>query len=140
MTYALRRGAAYVCQMDANGSHDAADLPRLIMAAHTADVALGSRWVTGGAVEGWPLRRRLLSRFGRAYASAADLRGDGYMFQVEMTYRAVSLGFEVVELPIVFTDRRVGGSKMSRSIVFEAARRVPLLRLAAVRGRVPGTG
>ncbi len=161
MTYALRRGAAYVCQMDADGSHDAADLPRLIMAAHTADVALGSRWVAGGAVEGWPLRRHLLSRFGGAYASAAlgmpirdptggfkcfraaalrsvglaDLRGDGYVFQVETTYRALCLGLRVVEVPILFRERVRGRSKLTSAIAFEAAWRTPLLRWSVPAAR-----
>jgi dolichol-phosphate mannosyltransferase len=166
--WALERDYAYVLEMDCDFSHPPSRIPALLVAAGAggADLVLGSRYVAGGGVEDWSLVRRLISRGGCFYArtllgiGVRDLTGgfkcfrrevlealdldavdaQGYMFQVEMTYRAVRLGFRVVELPIVFTDRRVGGSKMSRSIVLEAARRVPLLRLAALRGRVPTAG
>ncbi len=164
--WALERDYAYVLEMDCDFSHPVSRVPALLDAAENgADLVLGSRYVPGGGVEDWSLARRLISRGGCWYArtllqvGVRDLTGgfkcfrrevleavdldavdaQGYMFQVEMTYRALRLGFRVVELPIVFTDRRVGGSKMSRSIVLEAARRVPLLRLAAARGRVPAT-
>src|SRR4051794_24676134 len=163
--WALARDYAYVLEMDCDFSHPVDRIPALLAAAaNGADVVLGSRYVAGGGVEDWSLARRLISRGGCWYArtllqvGVRDLTGgfkcfrravletvdldavdaQGYMFQVEMTYRALRLGFRVVELPIVFTDRRVGGSKMSRSIVLEAAGRVPLLRLAAARGRVAG--
>jgi dolichol-phosphate mannosyltransferase len=152
---ALRGGADLVAQMDADFSHDPADLPRLIAGTAHADLVLGSRYIGGGAVEQWGLGRRLISRGGSAYARTAlgigirDLTGGykvfrravleaieldsiaalGYAFQVETTYRAIKAGFRVVELPITFRDRRVGQSKMSRRIVLEAAWRVPGMRL-----------
>jgi dolichol-phosphate mannosyltransferase len=155
---ALAGGAELVAQMDADFSHDPADLPRLIDALDDADLALGSRYVEGGGVVDWGPGRRAISRWGSAYARAAlgigirDLTGGfkvfrrvvleaidlesiaalGYAFQVETTYRAIRRGFRVVEVPITFRDRRVGQSKMSGSIVFEAALRVPAMR---VRGR-----
>jgi dolichol-phosphate mannosyltransferase len=152
---ALEGGAALVAQMDADFSHDPNDLPRLIAAAEHADLVLGSRYVDGGAVTDWGPLRRLISRGGSAYARTVlgvgvrDLTGGfkvfrravleaiepetvashGYAFQVETTYRAVRAGFRVVEVPITFADRRVGESKMSGSIVLEAALRVPALRI-----------
>jgi len=141
-------------QMDADFSHDPAYLPRLLDAARGADLVLGSRYVAGGGVADWGMTRRFISRGGSAYARAVlglrlhDLTGGykcwrsevlraidldtissrGYAFQVEMTYRAVHAGFEVVEVPIVFRDRHDGSSKMSRAIVAEAFWRVPALR------------
>ena len=156
---ALDGGAELVAQMDADFSHDPADLPRLLAAAAGADLVLGSRYVDGGGVADWGPVRRLISRGGSAYARTLlglglhDLTGGfkvfrravleaieletipslGYAFQVETTYRAVRAGFEVVEVPIVFRDRRVGESKMTGSIVIEAARRVPMMRLSRPR-------
>ncbi len=153
---ALDRGAGLVAQMDADWSHDPGDLPRLVAAADSADLVLGSRYVAGGGVADWGPVRRLISRGGSAYARALlglairDLTGGykvfrrevlegidlgsiaslGYAFQVETTYRAARAGFRVVEVPITFSDRRVGESKMSGSIVVEAALRVPAMRLA----------
>ena len=152
---ALDAGAELIAQMDADFSHDPADLPRLIAAVGDADLAVGSRYVEGGGVAQWGPTRRLISRGGSAYARAIlgvrvnDLTAGlkvyrrevlqgidletiasiGYAFQVETTYRAVKAGFRVVEVPIVFRDRRVGESKMSGAIVWEAAMRVPLMRL-----------
>ena len=152
---ALAGGAAVIAQMDADFSHDPADLPRLLEALEHADLVLGSRYVAGGGVADWGPVRRLISRGGSAYARALlgvginDLTGGfkafrrpvleaieletipslGYSFQVETTYRALRAGFRVVEVPIVFRDRRVGESKMSGSIVIEAALRVPAMRL-----------
>jgi dolichol-phosphate mannosyltransferase len=142
--------------MDAGFSHDPAYLPALIDAAGCADLVLGSRYVPGGGVRDWGLMRRLVSRGGCFYARAVlgvrvrdltggfkcfrrealeaidlqSVRSEGYAFQVELTYRAIARGLRVVELPIVFADRRVGASKMSRRIVAEAAWMVPRLRLA----------
>ena len=156
--HAMAGGAGLVAQMDADLSHDPEDLPRLLEAVRHADLVLGSRYVPGGGVEEWGAVRRAISRGGSVYARRAlgvsirDLTGGfkifrrpvleaidlpslaslGYAFQVETTYRALRRGFRVVELPIVFRDRRVGESKMSKRIVLEAAWRVPLLRL---RGR-----
>lgn len=156
---ALEGGAELVAQMDADFSHDPADLPRLLAAAADADLVLGSRYVDGGGVVEWGPTRRLISRGGSAYARAIlnvdvnDLTGGfkvfrrrvlerieletiasiGYAFQVETTFRAVRAGFRVVEVPIVFHDRRVGESKMSGAIVWEAAWRVPRMRLGMWR-------
>jgi dolichol-phosphate mannosyltransferase len=142
--------------MDADFSHDPADLPRLLAAAEDADVVLGSRYVRGGGVAEWGPTRRLISRGGSAYARTvlgveiSDLTGGfkvfhrrvleaialetvmslGYAFQVETTYRALRAGFRVVEVPIVFRERRIGQSKMTGMIVLEAALRVPMMRLA----------
>lgn len=150
----LAAGAGLVCQMDADFSHNPADLPRLIAAAADADLVLGSRYVPGGGVVDWGPLRRLISRLGSGYARRVlgipvrDLTGGfkvfraevleaidlesipslGYSFQIETTYRAIRAGFRVVEVPIVFCDRRVGDSKMSGGIVVEAALRVPAMR------------
>ena len=154
--HALAEGAGYVMEMDSDFSHDPADLARLLAAARgDADLALGSRYTPGGGVSDWGLLRRLISEGGSTYArivlglKVRDLTGGfkcfrrevleaidldtiqarGYAFQVEMTYRAIERGFEVVEVPIVFRDREAGSSKMNRAIVLEAIWRVPLLRL-----------
>jgi len=155
---ALDEGADLIVQMDVDFSHDPTDVPRLLAAMADADLALGSRYVAGGGVGEWGRVRRAISRSGSVYArlwlgiGVRDLTGGfkcyrrqvleairpesvgalGYAFQVETTYRAELAGFRIVEVPIVFSDRRVGESKMSRSIVAEAAVRVPLMRL---RGR-----
>ena len=152
---ALAGGADLVAQMDADFSHDPADLPRLLAAAERSDLVLGSRYVAGGGVADWGPLRRAISRGGSSYARAflgvgiADLTGgfkvfrrpvlegidlesisvQGYAFQIETTYRAIRAGFRVAEVPIVFSDRRVGESKMSSRIVLEAALRVPAMRL-----------
>jgi dolichol-phosphate mannosyltransferase len=153
--YALEHGAAYVMEMDSDFSHDPADLARLLDAVRRgADLALGSRYVPGGGVEAWGLLRRVISEGGSAYARAVlgvkvrdltggfkcfrrevleaihfdSVRSQGYAFQVELTYRALRAGFEVVEVPIVFRDRERGTSKMSWRIAAEAMWLVPRLR------------
>jgi dolichol-phosphate mannosyltransferase len=159
---ALAAGAELVLEMDCDFSHDPNDVPRLLAAAADADLVLGSRYVAGGRTENWGLTRRAISAGGSLYARlllwarVRDLTGGfkcyrrevletidlgavasrGYAFQVETTYRALRAGFRVVEIPITFVDREVGGSKMSRAIVLEAAWKVPALRLAALRGRL----
>jgi dolichol-phosphate mannosyltransferase len=156
---ALADGAELVLELDCDFSHDPKDVPRLVAAAERADLVLGSRYVAGGGTENWGLLRRAISRWGSLYAQVLlglrvrDLTGGfkcyrrrvletidldairsrGYAFQIETTYRAVRAGFRVVEIPIRFTDREVGGSKMSRSIVLEAIWKVPALRLASRR-------
>lgn len=151
---ALAGGASTIVQMDADFSHDPAYLPELIAATRQADLAIGSRYVRGGGVENWGALRRAISRGGSTYArimlgvGVRDLTGGfkawrrkalqridldqvatrGYAFQVEMTYRALGAGLEVVEVPIIFRDRDLGASKMSRSIFFEAIWRVPAMR------------
>ena len=146
-------------EMDADGSHQPEQLPRLLVALRGADLVLGSRWVPGGAVLNWPLSRQLLSRAGNAYARLAlgiplrDATGGfrafrrgtlekldtegvasaGYCFQVDLAWRALQRDLRVVEVPITFVERTVGRSKMSQAIVVEA-----LLRLTqwGVRRRV----
>ncbi len=158
---ALAGGAGLILQMDSDFSHDPSDLPRLIEATAGADLAIGSRYVEGGRIEDWGPLRRAISRGGSAYARAVlglgvgDLTGGfkcfrrevlealdldsiaahGYVFQVEMTYRALAAGFTVRELPITFRDRSEGESKMSAAIVAEAVWQVPLLRLEDRRRR-----
>lgn len=148
--WGLARGYQALCEMDADGSHDPADLPRLIGALAGADLAIGSRYVPGGTVRDWAPHRLALSRYGNRYVSlctglpvadstsgfrayrgalleALDLttiRSEGYSFQVEMALRAWRAGFRVVELPITFVERREGASKISRAIVIEALWRV----------------
>ena len=155
--HALAAGAQLVCEMDADLSHDPRHLPALLAAAEGADVVLGSRYVPGGGVTDWGLMRRLLSRGGCAYArwilglpqrdltggfkvlrrrvlEAIELetvRSQGYVFQIEVTYRAVLAGFRVVEVPITFRERDAGASKMSSRIALEAMWRVPGLRRSA---------
>jgi dolichol-phosphate mannosyltransferase len=151
---ALAEGAGLVLEMDSDFSHDPAYLPRLLEAAQCADLVLGSRYVEGGGVTEWTALRRAISRGGSTYArlvlglGVRDLTGGfkcfrrevleaidldsvqsrGYAFQVELTYRASRLGFKVVEVPIVFRDRRAGSSKMGLPIAVEAAWRLPALR------------
>jgi dolichol-phosphate mannosyltransferase len=151
---ALEGGAEIVLQMDADFSHDPADIPRLLGAAERADLVIGSRYVAGGHVADWGPLRRAISRGGSAYARAVlsvgirDLTGGfkairrevleaidldsiaslGYAFQVEVTFRAIRSGFRVMEVPITFRDRRVGQSKMTGAIVAEAALGVPRMR------------
>jgi dolichol-phosphate mannosyltransferase len=160
---ALADGAELVLEMDCDFSHDPNDVPRLLAAIERgADLALGSRYVPGGGVRNWGLVRRLISAGGSLYArvllgvEVRDLTGGfkcyrrgvleaidldaveskGYAFQIETTYRVLRAGFKVVEVPITFADREVGGSKMSKVIVAEAIWKVPGLRLAAVFGRL----
>ncbi|HWT90533.1 MAG TPA: polyprenol monophosphomannose synthase [Solirubrobacterales bacterium] len=151
---ALAGGAGFVLEMDSDFSHDPAYLPALLEAAERADLVLGSRYVEGGGVSDWGPLRRAVSRGGSAYArlvlgvEVRDLTGGfkcfrrevleatdldaistrGYAFQVEVTYRAIRLGFKVVEVPIIFRERRVGTSKMDLGIVAEAVWRLPKLR------------
>ncbi len=158
--WALERPYSHVVEMDADLSHPVSALPRLLAASARAELVLGSRYVPGGRVVGWPPSRRLISRFGCLYAQAllgvhvADLTGGykcfrrevlerldlgavhagGYAFQIELTYRTLRMGGRVVEIPITFEDRAHGVSKMSRAIVLEAAWKVPALRLRALRG------
>ena len=161
---ALAAGADYIFEMDADFSHDPADLPRLLAAAEAgADVVLGSRYAPGGGVEGWSVHREIVSRAGGRYARAVlrstvrdltggfkcfradalrdigldDLVSDGYAFQVEATFRAERSGLRVQEVPIVFRERRAGKSKMSATIAAEALWRVLEMRIAARRLPAP---
>src|SRR5437588_3540680 len=152
--HALAGGARLVIEMDADFSHEPRYLGPLLEAANEADLVLGSRYVEGGGVRDWGVLRRIISRGGGLYArvvlgvdirdltggfkcirrqvlEAIDLesvRAEGYVFQVEVTYRALLAGFRVVEIPIVFRDRTDGASKMSARIAAEAMWLVPRLR------------
>jgi dolichol-phosphate mannosyltransferase len=160
--HALATGAELVATIDCDFSHDPEDLPRLVEATSRAGVALGSRYVAGGATENWGALRRFVSRGGSAYARAVlgipvrdttsgfkvyrrevleaihpeRIESRGYAFQIETVYRALRAGFTVEEVPIRFSDRTEGGSKMGPGIVLEAVARVPTLRIAAARGRL----
>jgi dolichol-phosphate mannosyltransferase len=151
---ALAGGAGRVLEMDADFSHDPADVEHLLEASRSADLVLGSRYVDGGGVRDWGALRRIVSRGGSLYArlvlglpvqdltggfkcfnratlEAIDLptvRSQGYAFQIELTYRAARRGLRVVEVPIVFRERHVGVSKMSPRIALEAIWRVPQMR------------
>jgi len=154
--WALKRGYALIAEMDADLSHDPRDLPRLCTAVvvEGAALAVGSRNVPGGGVLGWGLGRHLLSKGGSFYArtvlgldicdfttgfkvyrretllaiDCSSLRSNGYAFQIETTYRVLARGLPVVEVPIVFTDRRVGASKMDLPILLEGVFEVWRLR------------
>jgi dolichol-phosphate mannosyltransferase len=154
--WALARDYGLILEMDCDFSHDPKYLPAMLAAAAEADLVLGSRYVAGGGTVNWGALRKLISRGGSLYArtilglTVRDLTGGfkcfrrevlegidlptvectGYAFQIELTYRAARRGFKVRELPIVFADRRVGLSKMSRRIVLEAIRKVWSIRLS----------
>ncbi|MGH3073899.1 MAG: polyprenol monophosphomannose synthase [Gaiellales bacterium] len=160
---ALEGGAERIVQMDADWSHDPGHLPTLLAALEQADLVIGSRYTPGGAVRDWGRMRRFVSRGGSLFARIVlglgprDLTGGfkawrattlralpldhvhagGYVFQIEMTYLADRFGARIVEVPIVFRDRRVGHSKMSRRIIVEALLLVVALRFAELRGRGP---
>jgi dolichol-phosphate mannosyltransferase len=145
-TYALEHGADSVVQMDADFSHDPNDVPRLLHALNNADLVIGSRYSHGISIINWPLRRLLISIFGNVYANVItgmpykDVTGgfkawradtlknmdmesvhaDGYGFQIAMNYRAWKRKMRIIEVPIIFTERREGQSKMSNAIVKEA--------------------
>ncbi len=168
---ALAGGAELVIEMDADFSHDPHYLGALLEAAAIADLVLGSRYVRGGGVRDWGLARRLISRGGGFYARTIlgievrdltggfkcirrevleaieldSVRAEGYVFQIEVTYRAVLAGFRVREVPIVFRDRTIGASKMSSRIALEAMWLVPRLRrsckhVAGAAQRAPKPG
>ncbi|CAA9551039.1 MAG: Dolichol-phosphate mannosyltransferase in lipid-linked oligosaccharide synthesis cluster [uncultured Thermomicrobiales bacterium] len=159
--HVLSGSAKLIATMDADLSHPVDRLPAMVERASDADLVLGSRYVGGGATVGWPLPRRVLSRFGGLYARTIlglplndltggfkvyrrealagldldHLRADGYGFQIETTWRVIQNGGRVVEVPITFTDRVAGASKLSRHIVLEAALLVWQLRLDRLRSR-----
>jgi len=145
--YALERGFDFIMEMDADFSHNPDDVPRLLEAAQTKDLVIGSRYVNGVNIVNWPFKRLLISYFASKYVrvitgmpikdptggykcfrrkvlESIDLNkilSDGYAFQIEMNFRAWVKGFRIQEIPIVFTERINGVSKMSRNIVWEAA-------------------
>jgi dolichol-phosphate mannosyltransferase len=160
---ALARGYDAVIEMDADLSHSPEDVPRLIDAGSRADVVIGSRYAAGGGTRNWSKNRERLSRAGNAYARAVlrvpvhdatagfriyrravleslpleEVASSGYGFQIEMLWRAWLAGFAVAEIPIVFTERREGVSKMSRAIVAEALKNIAVWGVK--RARPTGT-
>ena len=153
--YALERDYEVVVQMDADMSHDPKDVPFLIEAIENADLAIGSRYISGINVVNWPLQRLIISYGANIYTRLVTrlpvrdatggfkcwrrealeainldgVRSQGYSFQIEMTYRAWLKGFRITEIPIIFVDRTVGESKMTHSIMLEAAVMIPRLRI-----------
>jgi len=159
---ALAAGYDVIVEMDADGSHQPEQLPRLLGALATADVVLGSRWVEGGQVSNWPKSREILSRAGNAYARIAlgiplrdatggyrayrakvlrsfdltTVRSQGYCFQVDLALRSWERGYRIVEVPITFVERELGASKMNRGIVIEAFVRVAVWGVKRRLGQV----
>jgi dolichol-phosphate mannosyltransferase len=168
--WGMERGYAVLVEMDADGSHAPEDLPRLLDALGDADLVIGSRYVPGGRVVNWPRSREVLSRGGNIYSKLAlgvrinditagfrayrrqvleklaldDVASHGYCFQVDLTWRTVRAGFTIVEVPITFTEREIGTSKMSGSIVREALLKVTQWgvrhRVEQARRLLPGNG
>lgn len=158
--YALERDYEAVVQMDADMSHDPKDVPLLIEAIENADLAIGSRYISGINVVNWPLQRLIISYGANIYTRLVTrlpvrdatggfkcwrrealeainldgVRSQGYSFQIEMTYRAWLKGFRITEIPIIFVDRTVGESKMTRSIMLEAVVMIPRLRIWKLLG------
>jgi dolichol-phosphate mannosyltransferase len=150
--WGLERDYATIVEMDADGSHAPEDLPRVLDALGDADLVLGSRYVPGGSVVNWPRRREILSRGANLYSRLAlgvkirditagfrayrrpvleklpldEISSRGYCFQIDLAWRTLQAGFEVVEVPITFTEREIGESKMSGSVISEAGIRVGL--------------
>jgi len=147
MYVALRTDATHILQMDADLSHNPADIPRLLQAAEHAEFVIGSRYVPGGKIENWPIHRRMLSAFANRYIRAitrmtirdctsgfrcwrrealerlplASIRSDGYAFIVELAWEASRAGFRCAEVPITFVERREGASKLSWPVIVESA-------------------
>ena len=147
MYVALRTDATHICQMDADLSHNPADVPRLLHAAEQADFVIGSRYVAGGRIENWPFHRRMLSAIANRYIRAitrlairdctsgfrywrrealerlplASIRSDGYAFIVELAWEASRAGLSCAEVPITFVERREGASKLSSGVIMESA-------------------
>jgi dolichol-phosphate mannosyltransferase len=160
----IDEGYGVLVEMDADGSHQPEELPRLLTALKGADLVLGSRWIPGGRVVNWPRSREILSRGGSTYSrllldvpirdvtggyrafrketleglGMADVASAGYCFQVDLAWRAVKAGFHVVEVPITFVERQRGDSKMSRTIVAEALWRVTAWGVSARAGKLTG--
>lgn len=148
-------GPDFIAQMDADLSHDPIVIPRFLEAIKNCDLVLGSRYILGGRVENWGFLRKLISRFGNTYARLVlrlpyrDLTGGfkcfrrevlenmdldslssvGYNFQIETTYKAHQMGYKIIEVPIVFTERKFGSSKFNLKIILESFFKVLLLKL-----------
>jgi dolichol-phosphate mannosyltransferase len=161
--WGIEHGFDVLVEMDADGSHQPEQLPRLLTALRGADLVLGSRWVPGGEVVNWPRSRQFISRGGSLYSRTMlkvpirdvtggyrafrkqtllglgmnDVASQGYCFQVDLAWRAVRAGFTVAEVPITFVERELGSSKMSRNILVEALLRVTAWGVNYRLGRVP---
>ena len=161
--WGIDRGYDVLVEMDADGSHQPEQLPRLLTALRTADLVLGSRWVPGGEVVNWPKKRELLSRGGSTYSrlmlqvpirdvtggyrafrketllglGMSEVASQGYCFQVDLAWRTVRAGFKVAEVPITFVEREFGASKMSGNIVGEALKLVTTWGVKSRLGRIP---
>jgi dolichol-phosphate mannosyltransferase len=161
--WGIDHGYDVLVEMDADGSHQPEQLPRLLTALREADLVLGSRWVSGGSVVNWPKSRELLSRGGSTYSrlmlrvpirdvtggyrafrkqtllglGMSEVASQGYCFQVDLAWRAVRAGFRVKEVPITFVEREFGASKMSGNIVGEALRLVTTWGIQSRLGRIP---
>ncbi|HEY3306887.1 MAG TPA: polyprenol monophosphomannose synthase [Desulfuromonadaceae bacterium] len=155
---ALEMGADFIIEMDADFSHDPAVLPLFLESIADCDLVIGSRYLNGVSVVNWPIRRLILSYFASVYTrlitglkvkdctsgfkcfrratlekiDVDSVRSDGYSFQIEMNYRCMEKGFQIVEVPIIFIDRHAGSSKMSRRIVLEAIAMVWKLKLSSL--------
>ncbi|QUC60581.1 polyprenol monophosphomannose synthase [Streptomyces sp. A2-16] len=164
--WGLEHGYGVLVEMDADGSHQPEELPRLLTALKGADLVLGSRWVPGGRVVNWPRSREFISRGGSLYSRVAldlplrditggyrafrretleglgldDVASQGYCFQVDLARRAVKAGYHVVEVPITFVEREHGDSKMSRDILVEALWRVTTWGVGERVGRITARG
>ncbi|NUS17885.1 MAG: polyprenol monophosphomannose synthase, partial [Streptomyces sp.] len=162
--WGIDHGFDVLVEMDADGSHQPEELPRLLTALKSADLVLGSRWIPGGRVVNWPKSREIISRGGSTYSRLMlgvtirdvtggyrafrketllglgmdDVASAGYCFQVDLAWRAVKAGFHVVEVPITFVERERGDSKMSRNIVAEAFMRVTAWGVTARAGQLTG--
>ncbi len=160
--YALENGYDFVFEMDADFSHDPSELPNFLAEMHEADLVIGSRYIKGVNVVNWPLSRLLLSYFANRYTRlitglplcdstsgfkcfksevlrAIDLdkiHSGGYSFQIEMSFKAWKLGFRLKEIPIIFIDRAIGKSKMSKKIVREAVLMVWRLKIRSIFGKI----
>ena len=160
--YALQRGYEFIFQMDADFSHDPHEIPNFLEAINRADLVIGSRYIKGVNVVNWPLSRLLLSIFANKYTrivtglplqdstggykcfrrevleaiNLEEIRSGGYSFQIEMNFKAWKLGFQLKEIPIIFIDRAVGKSKMSKQIIREAVWMVWKLKFKSLLGRL----
>ncbi len=158
--YALDNGYDYIFEMDADFSHDPAEIPKFLDAAKEADVVIGSRYIDGIRILNWPLKRLMLSYFASVYARTitglklhdttggykcfrreallkldlSRVQSDGYSFQIEMNFLCQKKGLKLKEIPIVFSDRRAGISKMNKGIIFEALAVVWILKIKSVLG------
>ncbi len=159
--YALSHGYDYIFEMDADLSHDPREIPNFLKKIEEADLVIGSRYLTGINVINWPLSRLILSVFASKYTQwitglpikdctagfkcfrrevleaipLDEVRSNGYSFQIEINFKAWKRGFRIAEIPIIFTDRTIGSSKMSRKIMFEAAFMVWKLKLNSLFGK-----